>query len=348
MTPSARIAAAIEITEEIEARKRPAADALKDWGHAHRFAGAKDRAAIASLVYDGLRKRASSAFIMGAETGRAIVLGALRQMHDMGASELAALCSGEAHAPPPLTEDEAKRLSAADLAKAPDFTAGDFPAWLEPSLASAFGPALVEEMRALAARAPVDLRVNTLKATRAKTFEALKHLGAVPTPFSPIGLRLPITLTGTGPKLSAEAAYAKGVVEIQDEASQLAALLALAKPGEQVLDLCAGACGKTLALAAMMQNKGQIHATDRDGTRLMRGIARLRRAGVRNVQLRARRGDADVLGLLDRLLDEAPVAHAGRLPPGDVRAIDAQGGDYLAHGEDQAVQREIAVTAIAL
>jgi 16S rRNA (cytosine967-C5)-methyltransferase len=299
MTPSARIAAAIEITEEIDARKRPAAEVLKDWGHTHRFAGAKDRAAIASLVYDGQRRRASSAFIMGVETPRAIVLGALRQMHDMGAPELAALCSGEAHAPPPLTEDEARRLSAADLTKAPDCTAGDFPAWLEPSLASAFGRALVEEMRALAARAPLDLRVNTLKATRDKALEALKHLGAVPTPFSPIGLRLPITPTGTGPKLSAEAAYAKGVVEIQDEASQLAALLALAKPGELVLDLCAGACGKTLALAAVMQNKGQIHATDRDGTRLMQGIARLRRAGVRNVQLRARRAGANVLGLLE-------------------------------------------------
>jgi 16S rRNA (cytosine967-C5)-methyltransferase len=315
MTPGARIDAAIEVTEEIDAQKRPAADVLKDWGHAHRFAGAKDRAAIASLVYDGQRKRASSAFIMGAETGRAIVLGALRQMHNTGAAGLAALCSGETHAPPPLTEDEIQRLSAADLTGAPDFVAGDFPAWLEPSLASVFGPALVAEARALAARAPVDLRVNTLKASRDKALAALKHFGAVPTPFSPIGLRLPPSTGGGGPKLAAEAAYVKGIVEIQDEASQLAALLAFARPGEQVLDLCAGAGGKTLALAAMMQNKGQINATDRDGARLMQAIARLKRAGVRNVQLQAPRKGTNVLagleGRCDLVVVDAPCTGTG-------------------------------------
>ena len=85
MTPGARIAAAIEVAEEIEARKRPAADALKDWGLSHRFAGSKDRAAIASLVFDAQRKRASSAFLMADETPRASVLGALRQVREMSA-----------------------------------------------------------------------------------------------------------------------------------------------------------------------------------------------------------------------------------------------------------------------
>src|SRR5690349_13214833 len=134
MTPGARIAAAIEVVGEIEARKRPAADALRDWGLSHRFAGAKDRAAIASLVFDAQRKRASSAFIMSAETPRASVLGALRQVHDMSAGTLAVLCSGEAHAPPPLNKGEIERLAAADLTGAPSFVVGDFPAWLEPSL----------------------------------------------------------------------------------------------------------------------------------------------------------------------------------------------------------------------
>ncbi|MGH9677959.1 MAG: MFS transporter, partial [Candidatus Acidiferrum sp.] len=100
MTPGARISAAIEVVEEIEARKRPAADALKDWGLSRRFAGSKDRAAIASLVFDAQRKRASSAFIMGEDTPRASVLGALRQLRDMSAGALVALCSGEGHAPP--------------------------------------------------------------------------------------------------------------------------------------------------------------------------------------------------------------------------------------------------------
>ncbi|MCI0736227.1 MAG: class I SAM-dependent methyltransferase, partial [Beijerinckiaceae bacterium] len=291
MTPGARIAAAIEVVAEIEARKRPAAEALKDWGLSHRFAGSKDRAAIASLVFDGQRKRASSAFMMGEETPRAIVLGALRQLHDMNASALAALCSGEAHAPSPLTTTEIDRLSAADLTRAPGPAAGDFPLWLEPSLSAAFGPEIVAEMCALSTRAPVDLRANTLKAPRDKALAGLAHLRAMPTPYSPLGLRVPLAPDGRGPRLSAELLYAKGFVEIQDEASQLAVLLTFARPGEQVLDLCAGAGGKTLALAAMMQNKGQVHATDRDGARLMQSISRLKRAGVRNVQLHAPRQD---------------------------------------------------------
>lgn len=315
MTPAARIAAAIEILAEIEGHKWPAAEVLKDWGHSHRFAGVKDRAAIASLVYDAERKRSSSAFIMREETPRAIVLGTLCQARNMSAGQIASVCSGEPHAPAPLSREEIECLSAADLTGAPGYIAGDFPAWLEPSLTNAFGPDLVAEMRAFAARAPVDLRANTLKANREKALEALKHLDAFPTPFSPHGLRLPILPDGLGPKLSAEPAYVKGFVEVQDEASQLAALLSGAKPGEQVLDICAGACGKTLALAAMMQNKGQIHAADRDGARLMRGFARLKRAGVRNVQLHApHKGTIAIAGLegrCDLVFIDAPCTGTG-------------------------------------
>ncbi|HUZ90377.1 MAG TPA: RsmB/NOP family class I SAM-dependent RNA methyltransferase [Methylocella sp.] len=315
MTPGARISAAIEVLQDIETRKRPAADALKDWALSHRFAGSKDRAAIASLVFDAVRNRASAAHIMGGETPRAIVLGSLRQARGMDAGALSSLCSGEAHAPPPLDEREAERLANCDLNGAPSFVAGDFPEWLEPSLAAVFGQNVVAEMSALATRAPVDLRVNTLKAQRDKVIAGLVHLRAAPTPYSPLGVRLPLTPDGRGPSLAAEPAYIKGLVEIQDEGSQLAAILALARPGEQVLDLCAGAGGKTLALAASMQNKGQIHASDRDGARLMRSAARLERAGVRNAQLHPPRGDSDVLGPLEGRCDlvfvDAPCTGTG-------------------------------------
>jgi 16S rRNA (cytosine967-C5)-methyltransferase len=315
MTPGARISAAIEVFDDIETRKRPAADALKDWGLSHRFAGSKDRAAIASLVFDAERNRASSAFIMGNEAPRAIILGSLRRARGMDAGMLAGLCSGEAHAPPPLDERESERLAHADLSGAPSFVAGDFPQWLEPSLAAVFGENTIAEMSALATRAPVDLRVNTLKATREKVLAGLAHLHATQTPYSSVGLRLPLTPDGRGPPLAAEPAYIKGLVEIQDEGSQLCATLALARPGEQVLDLCAGAGGKTLALAASMQNKGQIHAADRDGARLMRSFARLERAGVRNVQLHAPRGDSDVLAALEGRCDlvfvDAPCTGTG-------------------------------------
>jgi len=315
MTPGARIAAAMEVLQDIEIRKRPAADALKDWGLLHRFAGSKDRAAIASLVFDAERNRASSAFLMGNESPRAIMLGALRRARGMDSARVATLCTGEGHAPPPLGAEEEERLAKGDLSGAPSFVAADFPEWLEPSLNAVFGQSLVAEMSALATRAPVDLRVNTLKTTREKMLRALAHLHAVPTPYSPAGLRLSLTPDGRGPALAAEPAYIKGLVEIQDEGSQLAAVLANAKPGEQVLDLCAGAGGKTLALAAQMQNRGQIHANDRDGARLMRSFARLERSGVRNVQLHPPRGDKDVLGFLEGRCDlvfiDAPCTGTG-------------------------------------
>jgi 16S rRNA (cytosine967-C5)-methyltransferase len=315
MIPGARAAAAIEVLSDIEARRRPAADALKDWGLAHRFAGSKDRSAIGSLVFDALRRRASSAYVMGAETPRAIILGALRLVRGLDLEAAAALFSGEAHAPPPLDAAERAHFESASLNSAPAPIAGDFPDWLERSFAAVFGERLVAETAALAERAPVDLRVNTLKATRDKTLASLAHLHAAPTLLSPVGLRLPLTAEGRNPALSAEADYLKGKVEIQDEGSQLAAILAAARPGEQVLDLCAGAGGKTLALAAQMQNKGQIYATDDDERRLAPIYTRLERAGARNVQVRApRRGQdclADLAGACDLVLIDAPCTGTG-------------------------------------
>ncbi len=315
MIAGARVAAAIEVLADIEARRRPAADALKDWGLSHRFAGSKDRSAIGALVFDALRRRASAAYIMDAESPRAIILGALRLVRGLGLADVEALFSGEAHAPPPLDEAERKRFEQASLEGAPAHVAGDFPAWLEPSFSAVFGARLVEETSALALRAPVDLRVNALKATRDKALSSLAHLNAEPTPLSPLGLRLPLTPEGRNPALAAEADYVKGRVEIQDEGSQLAALLSAAKPGEQILDLCAGAGGKTLALAALMQNKGQIYASDDDGRRLAPIYKRLERAGARNVQVRApRRGQdalADLDGACDLVLIDAPCTGTG-------------------------------------
>lgn len=315
MIPAARIAAAIEVLTDLETRRRPAADALKDWGQTHRFAGSKDRAAIASLVYDALRRRASAAYVMGADTPRAVMLGMLRDLRGMSPAEIHSLFSGEGHAPATLTAEEQASLETGSLAGAPDHVAGDYPEWLARAFADVFGENAVEEGRALAARAPVDLRVNTLKVGRDKALVELEHLSARATPLSPLGLRLPLTADGRGPALSAEPAYAKGHVEVQDEGSQIAALCGLAQPGEQILDFCAGGGGKTLALAAQTDNKGQIYAYDSDGRRLMPIYARLERAGARNVQVRAPRGQADVLSDLkercDLVVVDAPCTGSG-------------------------------------
>lgn len=314
MTPAAQLAAAIEILGDLDQRRRPAADVLKDWGAAHRFAGSKDRAAIASLVFDALRKKASAAWIMGAETPRAVMLGALREARGMSAEAVAALCTGERHAPEPLADDERARLETATLDGAPDHVRGDYPDWLAERFMAAFGARAAEEGAALAARAPVDLRVNLLKASREQALAKLAHLGPAPTPLSPIGLRIDAG-QGRGPALAAETAYVKGLVEPQDEASQLAALLCAAAPGEQVLDLCAGGGGKSLALAAQMHNRGQLYAYDADGRRLMPIHERLERAGARNIQVRQPRGKADVLADLERRCDlvliDAPCTGTG-------------------------------------
>ena len=315
MTPAARAAAAIEVLTDIDARRRPAADAMKDWGLAHRFAGSGDRAAISSLVYDALRKKSSSAWIMGEPSPRAETLGALRQVRDLDVEAIAALFSGEGHAPEKLTEAERARLAAADLSGAPAHVVGDFPEWLTPQLEASFGASAADEGRALAERAPVDLRVNLLKTTRDKALAALAFLAPQPTPFSPMGLRIAMREDGRAPPLASDPAYVKGLVEVQDEGSQLAALLAEAKPGMQVLDLCAGAGGKTLALAAAMKNQGQIYAADSDARRLAPIFARLARSGARNVQVRAPKGQADVLadlkGRCDLVLIDAPCTGSG-------------------------------------
>jgi len=316
MIPAARIASAIEILEDIETRRRPAGDALKDWGLAHRFAGSKDRSAMASLVFDALRRRASARFMMKEQSARAEMIGALYLARGMDAAEIEENFNGIGHAPAVLSGPERQALEAADLSGAPAWVLGDFPEWLEPHFSRAFGEAAVDEGRALAARAPLDLRVNGLKSSRASMLAELSHLQPVACAFAPLGVRIAQGAGGRAPALAAEPAYVRGMVEIQDEGSQIAARLARAAPGEQVLDLCAGGGGKTLAMAGDMDNSGQIYATDTDGRRLTPIFARLERAGARNVQVRAPRGPnndpvADLVGACDLVLVDAPCTGVG-------------------------------------
>lgn len=315
MTPAARLSAAIEVLGAIESERRPAADALKAWGLAHRFAGSGDRAAIAGLVYDGLRRRASSAFLMGEDTPRAALLGMLRRERGMDTDAIARLADGSRFSPAPLTDAERRRLGAADLAGAPPHVAGDYPDWLDEELESSFGAERAEEGAALASRAPLDLRVNLLKADRGQAAAGLSDYAPAPTRWSPWGLRIALSADAKAPPIHAEPAFLKGLVEVQDEGSQLAALLSAAAPGEQVLDLCAGAGGKALALAGMMQNRGQLFATDPDKRRLAPIHERLKRSGARNVQVRTPKsvgGELDDLkGRMDLVLIDAPCTGTG-------------------------------------
>jgi 16S rRNA (cytosine967-C5)-methyltransferase len=315
MTPAARLSAAIEVIDAIEAQRAPAAQALKEWGTAHRFAGSGDRAAIAGLVWDVLRRRASSAWVMEDDTPRARVLGMLKLERGMDVAAISALCDGGRFAPAPLSDAERAALTSRTLPGAPPPVAGDYPEWLDPYLRAVFGDDRVAEATAMASRAPLDLRVNTLKAKREKVLASLAHLGAKPTPWSPIGLRIELGADARNPGIHAEEDFIKGAIEVQDEGSQLAALLSAAKPGEQVIDLCAGAGGKTLALAAMMQGKGRLIATDHDKRQLAPIHERLSRAGVHNADVRTPKGDADPLADIrasaDLVLIDAPCSGTG-------------------------------------
>jgi 16S rRNA (cytosine967-C5)-methyltransferase len=308
-----RLAAAIEVLGAIDERHRPVAEALKDWGVAHRFAGSGDRAAIGNIVYDAMRWRLSGAWVMDADTPRALALATVGWRRGLGAEGLATMFAADPHAPEPLTEDEAHRLAAPDLSVAPDHVRADIPEWLAPRFQRLFGDDWVAEAQALALRPALDMRVNRLKADRPKVLKALSRFGAIETPFSPDGLRVVATEgEERHPNVQNEPAFQKGWFEVQDEGSQIAALMVGAAPGEQVLDLCAGAGGKTLALASLMGNKGQVFATDSDRARLAPIFERLKRAGGRNVQVReAGAALDDLAGRMDAVLIDAPCTGTG-------------------------------------
>jgi 16S rRNA (cytosine967-C5)-methyltransferase len=309
-----RIAAGIEVLAEIENRHRPPGEALRDWGNAHRFAGAGDRAVIGNLVYDALRRRASIGWRVGGETPWHLAVGAAIFVWDLDPRELSESFCEDRYAPSPIPPDLIERIKSADLAAAPEHVRAEVPAWIAPYLEAGLGAGWVAEGEALAGRPPLDLRVNTLKSDREKAIRQLARLGAEPTPFSPVGLRIPpVEGARRHPHVQAEEVFQRGRVEVQDEGSQLCALLVGAAPGEQVLDYCAGSGGKTLALAACMENRGQIYAYDQDRNRLAPIFERLRRAGVRNAQVRSPAPGVldDIVGSMARVLVDAPCTGTG-------------------------------------
>lgn len=348
-----RLSAAMEILGDVAARHRPVSEALKGWGISNRFAGAGDRAAIGNLVYDALRRRASHAFAMGSDDPRALILGVVVRDWGESVDGLVAAFAADPHAPAALSPDEIERLTATDpLAGAPDHVRADLPEWTTSRLVGSFGDDWVAEGQGMANRPPLDLRVNSLKSNRDRVLKALHRLAPEVTALAPLGIRFP---AGPGaartPNVQADEGYLKGWFEVQDQGSQLVAQLAGAQAGEQVLDLCAGAGGKTLAMAAAMGNTGQIFAYDSERQRLAPIYDRLKRNGVRNVQVRAPEPGAldDLVGKMDRVLIDAPCTGSGtwrRRPDakwklgleqlaqrvGEQRAILAEGMQFVKPG----------------
>lgn len=307
-----RLSAAIEVLDDIEKRHRPVAAALKDWGHSHRFAGSGDRAAIGNIVYDALRHRLSIAGRMDSDDVRALAVGVMFEW-GYGPEQLLATLEGDRFVADGVAELARGGWANDKAAPSADNVTANVPQWCVPHLQGSFGDHWIGEAARLSDRPPLDLRVNRLKADRDKVLKTLARTGAVPTALAPDGVRIASTSGDRRhPNVQSEPAFQKGWFEIQDEGSQLAALLAAANGGGQILDLCAGAGGKTLALSASMRNRGQIFAFDADKSRLAPIFDRLKRAGSRNVQAFADRRALEALeGRMDLVLVDAPCSGSG-------------------------------------
>lgn len=320
MTPAGRLAASIEVLEAIEASGRPADQVASFYFKSRRYIGAKDRRAVTETVWRVLRRKARLDWWLarispGQTDARARVLADM--VIDGGQLPDDELFQGPHAAAKPDAEDRKalERLRQEPLfhRDQPAWVRGEYPQWLEERLAATYGDQLPGHMGAMREEAGIDLRVNTLKATRDQAAAALAKQGvqSVPTALSPIGLRLAKRVA-----LVEIPAWRDGLVEIQDEGSQLVALLADARPGMAVVDYCSGAGGKTLAMAAAMENKGRIVACDVAEWRVDKAGPRLRRAGVDNVTRRVIAGQSDKwikrnAGAFDRVLVDAPCSGSG-------------------------------------
>ena len=322
MTPAARIQAVIELLGEVIETPRPADSLASLYFRARRYIGSKDRAAINLRFYRAMREYIRLCWWVEKSgrdvTARNLIIAELIFDREHTAESLPMMFSGERFAPDELTEDEynfAQSLEGKNLddASMPLRERCECPEWAYDPLRSALGDRFEPELKAMIGAAPLDLRVNTIKANRADVLKRLQDEGydAHEGKISPLSIRV-----FGRPSLSQHDLYKNGFFEIQDEGSQMVALVAAAQPGEQVADFCAGAGGKTLALGACMDNKGRIVAMDVLGGRLERAKERFRRAGLHNIETRSLTSERDkyvkrAAGKFDLVLVDAPCSGVG-------------------------------------
>jgi 16S rRNA (cytosine967-C5)-methyltransferase len=292
MIPAARIQAVIELLATIIATPKPADSTVSAYFRDRRFIGSKDRAAINTRVFRIMRAWHRLGWWIkhcGCDVNaRTLVVADLMFEREHSLESIIDTFSGEGYAPRKLNEAELKMAKAMDKKNLehphiPLREKTECPEWAFEMLQKGLGEGYEAEMRAMMAAAPMDLRVNAIKAKRDEVLAQLKKDGIDAEP----GKHAPLSIRVFGrPQISQHPLYLDGSIEIQDEGSQMIAVAADAKPGEQVADFCAGAGGKTLALGAAMNNKGRIVALDVMEKRLEQAKLRFRRAGLHNIETR--------------------------------------------------------------
>ncbi len=305
MTPAAHLAAVTELLGVCETfwgngERKPADLLVADFFRARRYIGSKDRASIAGLFYFIVRRKASLAWLahqsQHAASPRVLVMLGAAFQQGLSLSQIEELHGEGKYAPPALTAGEKAMLGAALRRGVQDATMPppvryNLPAWLCETLNDTYGEATPALLDALMDEAPLDIRVNTLKAVPKQVLHGLKKQGihhAKPAPYAPDCLRL-----ARREALFSLQMFRDGWFEVQDEGSQLVASLVEAKPKERVIDFCAGAGGKTLAIAVSMNNAGRILAFDVHSGRLEEAAKRFRRAGVHNAETRLITSETD-------------------------------------------------------
>ncbi len=321
MTPAARLAAAIELLAAVESNPRKPADAVaNDFFRARRYIGGGDRRSVSERAWGVLRARRRLDWWLaraGVPANPRLQVAASLLTQGWSLDGVVQSFSGGQFGPTALNAAERAALRpleghTIDHPEMPEAVRLEMPDWVLPHLAARFGADLSAEMTAMGEPAPLDLRVNLLKGTReaAQAAVAAEGIESEPTPLSPWGLRIAGRRAVTTGK-----AFQGGLVEIQDEGSQLVAALVGARPEMRVADWCAGAGGKTLALAMAMENRGHIAACDVSAPRLDGAVRRLRRAGVHNVERHlVEPGDKWAkrrAGTFDRVLVDAPCTGTG-------------------------------------
>lgn len=334
MTPAARLAAAASVLDSIAQGRQPAEAVLKTWGTANRYAGSKDRRAIADQVYKVLRARGRLVWAMGGrEDGRALVIGSLSLIDGLSLEEIEALHAGDGYGPKPLSKQERARISLTGD-EVPGWVAAGLPEFVVEDFKTTFGDRWAEEAAGLMLpRAPIDLRVNIAKATVEEVEAELRDAGLSPepTPWSATGLRL---AAEPPPNVQALEAFKEGRIEIQDEGSQIVCALAGVEPGMTVVDYCAGGGGKTLGLGMRLEGQGRLVACDVVQKRLDNIRPRLIRAGVEAElqQLGPNGGGVeDLVGEADVVFVDAPCTGSGtwRRKPEDAWRLKVEDVDRM-------------------